>query len=196
MGYITQYGSSATYEDFVETLSCTITDTDCRWMHAIVNACLNGGVKEGDKVRVYELIDSLEISGLDDPAKNWNNFVIYKESALNEETGKYEETGRYVPSFPNSDHRTDAMSHAETTLKYERVTEFKSFRSFLDNWVEIDTSSEVKGINAILKKLEIATKWYTERWGLHLFEIRREVRKRQVNINDYLRNYVTIYDYQ
>jgi hypothetical protein len=62
--------------------------------------------------------------------------------------------------------------------------------------VEIDTSSEVKGINAILKKLEIATKWYTERWGLHLFEIRREVRKRQVNINDYLRNYVTIYDYQ
>jgi substrate import-associated zinc metallohydrolase lipoprotein len=196
LGYITQYGSSATYEDFVETLSCTITDTDCRWMHAIVNACLNGGVKEGDKVRVYELIDSLEISGLDDPAKNWNNFVIYKESALNEETGKYEETGRYVPSFPNSDHRTDAMSHAETTLKYERVTEFKSFRSFLDNWVEIDTSSEVKGINAILKKLEIATKWYTERWGLHLFEIRREVRKRQVNINDYLRNYVTIYDYQ
>lgn len=195
LGYVTQYGSSANYEDFVETLSCTITDTDCCWMHTIINACLNGGVKEGDKVRVYELIDSLEISGLDDPAKNWNNFVIYKESLLNTETNKYEETGRYVPSFHLADARAQASKDSKT-LKFEKAYDFTSFRSFLDNWVEIDTSSEVKGINAILKKLEIATKWYTEKWGLHLFEIRSEVRKRQNNVNDYVRENVTIYDYQ
>lgn len=35
LGFITQYGSSATYEDFVETLSCSITDTDERWMNTI-----------------------------------------------------------------------------------------------------------------------------------------------------------------
>ena len=48
----------------------------------------------------------------------------------------------------------------------------------------------------ILKKLDIATKWYTEKWGLYLYQIRREVRKRQNNINDYVRQNVTVYDYQ
>ena len=192
LGYITQYGSSASYEDFVETLSCTITDTDARWMNTLIDACANGGVKEGDKEQIYTLIDSLEIRGLDDPSKPWNNFSLYKEFALNEETNRYEETGRFVPSF----HRADATANAETTLRFDKVADFTSFRSFLDSWVEIDTSENTASINAILKKIDIATKWYTERWGLYLYQIRREVRKRQENVNDYVRQNVTIYDYQ
>ena len=191
LGYVTQYGSSASYEDFVEVLSCTITDTDVRWMNTLIDACANGGVKDGDKAQIYSLIDSLEIGGLDDPSKPWNNFTIYKEFALNSETDKYEETGRYVPGF----HRNDAMANSETTLRFEKVADFKSFRSFLDNWVEIDTSENTASINAILKKIDIATKWYTEKWGLYLYQIRREVRKRQNNVNDYVRQNVTIYDY-
>ena len=192
LGYVTQYGSSANYEDFVETLSCTITDTDYRWMTTIIDACLNGGVREGDKEQIYVLIDSLEIEGLDDPTKRWNNFSIYKESAYNSETGKYEETGRLVPDF----HQTDAIAQSENALKFERVASFTSFRNFLNNYVTIDTSEGGGGINAILKKIDIATKWYTENWGLHLYQIRREVRQRQNNINDYVRNNVTIYDYK
>ena len=192
LGYITQYGSSASYEDFVETLSCTITDTDARWMNTIIDACANGGVKDGDKEQIYTLIDSLEIRGLDDPSKPWNNFSLYKEFALNEETNRYEETGRFVPSF----HRADATANAETTLRFDKVADFTSFRSFLDSWVEIDTSENTASINAILKKIDIATKWYTERWGLYLYQIRREVRKRQENVNDYVRQNVIIYDYQ
>ena len=192
LGYITQYGSSANYEDFVETLSCTITDTDNRWMNTIIDACANGGVKDGDKEQIYTLIDSLEIQGLDDPSKPWNNFSIYKESALNSETNKYEETGRFIPSF----HRSDATEHAETTLRFDKVADFTSFRNFLDNWVEIDASENTASINAMLKKIDIATKWYTEKWGLYLYQVRREVRKRQNNINDYVRQNVTIYDLQ
>lgn len=192
LGYITQYGSSASYEDFVETLSCTITDTDNRWMNTIIDACANGGVKDGDKKLIYTLIDSLEIGGLDDPTKPWNNFSIYKESALNSETNKYEETGRFVPSF----HREDAIANSETTLRFDKVADFTSFRSFLDNWVQIDTSENTASVNAMLKKIDIATKWYTEKWGLYLYQIRREVRKRQNNINDYVRQNVTVYDYQ
>ena len=37
-GYVTHYASSATYEDFVETLSCIITDTQYRWMMRLINA--------------------------------------------------------------------------------------------------------------------------------------------------------------
>ena len=50
-----------------------------------------------------------------------------------------------------------------------------------------------EGINAIFKKIDIATKWYTDKYGLHLYEIRREVRKRQASVNDYVSNNVTIY---
>ena len=77
LGYLTHYGSSATYEDFVETLSCTITDTDYRWMTTIIEACLNGGVKNGDKEAVYELIDSLGIRNFEDSNKIWNKFSIF-----------------------------------------------------------------------------------------------------------------------
>ena len=192
LGYLTQYGSSANYEDFVETLSCTITDTDYRWMTTIIDACVNGGVKDGDKERIYTLIDSLEIEGLDDPDKAWNNFILYKEQAQNIETNRYEDTGRLVPSF----HQADARTQADVALKFEEEARFTSFRDFLDKWVETDYSETEGGINAILKKIDIATKWYTDNWGLHLFEIRREVRQRQNNVNNFVRENVTIYDYQ
>ena len=190
LGFITQYGSSATYEDFVETLSCTITNNDCRWMYSIIDACANGGVKEGDKERIYVLIDSLEIQGLDDPDKPWNNFTIKKETAVDSETG--EESERFVPDF----HERDARAHSEKTLSYVVEKKFTSFRDFLDNWVEIDNSSETGGMNALLKKMDIATEWYTEQWGLHLFEIRREVRQRQNAVNEFVRDNVTIYELQ
>lgn len=187
LGFITHYASSAIYEDFVETLSCTITDNDCRWMHTIIDACANGGVKDGDKERIYELIDSLDITGLDDPSKPWNNFAIKKETCVDSETG--ETTERFVPDF----HEKDARAHSENTLTYEKVKDFTSFRDYLDNWVEIDNTSATSGMNAILKKFEIATKWYTEKWGLYLFQLRKEVKQRQSKVNDYVKDEVKIF---
>jgi len=190
LGYITHYASSAIYEDFVETLSCTITDNDCRWMYTIIDACANGGVKKGDKKRIYEFIDSLGIKDvLDDPAKPWNKFTIYKETSVDSETDKT--TERFVPSF----HREDAQAHNEkATLTYDAGEKFSSFRDYLDNWVKEDNSTSTAGMNAILNKLDIATKWYTEKWGLYLFKIRKEVRLRQNNVNEFVKNEVTIYD--
>lgn len=195
LGYITQYGSSASYEDFVETLSCTITDTDCRWMHTLIDACANGGVKDGDKEQVYELIQDLEIDGLDDPAKSWNNFTLYEEESQDDK-GQWSSTGRIVPSFHLADSRQQAAS-SDLTVRYtKKVGTFTSFRSFLDNWVQIDNGDEPGGMNAILKKIDIANKWYTERWNIHLYDIRREVRQRQANLNVWTRDNVTIFDYQ
>ena len=191
LGYLTQYGSSASYEDFVETLSCTITDTDCRWMYTIIDACSNGGLKNGDKEQVYTLIDSLEIGGVDEPGKPWNKFSIYEESVVSSETG--DEVKRYVSSFHINDAKIKYAEKGEATPTYTKVADFTSFRDYL-NWAEGKATDEIGGMNAILKKIDIATKWYTTNWGLHLYEIRREVRKRQDNINEYTRNNVVIYD--
>lgn len=204
LGFLTQYGSSANTEDFVETLSCTITDTDYRWMTTIIDACLNGGVKSGDKEQVYTLIDSLEIANVqdpvlstfDDPKHYWNKFSIYKELEKNPDTGKFEETGRFVIDQHLADSQSQANSDGRE-VKYQFEKKFTSFRDFLDNWVEIDMGEKTRGINAILKKIDIATKWYTENWGFHLFTIRREVRYRQDHINEYMNSdQCVIYDYQ
>ena len=198
LGYVTQYGSSANYEDFVETLSCTITDTDYRWMTTIIDAWANSNVK--DKGRVLELIDSLEIKGLDEQGKIWNNFKLYVETARATETG--EVTYRFMPSFHQADARLNSNGK---TLAYTEVKAFTSFRQFLD-WdpasdknlsdsqkALINSVTLTEGIDAMLKKIDIATKWYTDNWGLHLYEVRREVRERQNAINDYIRDNVTIY---
>lgn len=197
MGYVTQYGSSAIYEDFVETLSCTITENDCRWMMRIIDACMNDGVKETDKADINKLIDSLEIEGVDDPSKPWNNFKIYREEVYDELTGTWSFTGRFVPSFHTADSkRLGAQNSTESkTFRYKVLADQqpKSFRDYLNNWVQVSATAEIAGINAIMKKLDIATKWYTENYGLYLYRIRHEVRERQNNINEYIKT-ITIYD--
>ena len=200
-GYVTHYASSATYEDFVETLSCVITDTDHRWMNRIINAAVKG-IRQGDKEDIYELIDSLEIN-LDDPKGHWNNFTLYEESEYNDQTDEYDLTNRYVLD----EHRLlpDARTNAYRVVnkaadayvdqyKYKEYKKFTSFRDFMDKEVKVNPDDDLTGINSLLKKLDIATKWYTEKWGLYLFKLRHEVRERQNNINDFLSNEVTIYD--
>lgn len=196
-GYVTHYASSATYEDFVETLSCIITDTKHRWMNRIINAA-SMGVRQGDKEEILALIDSLDIN-LDAPRSHWNNFTLYEESEYNDQTGEYDPTNRYVLD----EHRLlgDAYrvvnKEATAYVDQYKYKEFRRFTSFKDDflpWVKISSDEDLTGINSLLKKLDIATKWYTENWGLYAFTLRREVVERQNNINEYLKNEVTIYD--
>lgn len=200
-GYVTHYASSATYEDFVETLSSIITDTKHRWMNRIINATAMG-VRQGDKENILELIDSLDIN-LDAPKSHWNNFMLYEESKYNDQTGEYDPTNRYVLDEhrligdPNTHlHQVvnkDATAYVDE-YKYKELRRFTSFKDDFLPWVKISTDEDLTGINALLKKLDIATKWYTENWGLYAFTLRREVVRRQDNINDYLKNEVTIFE--
>jgi hypothetical protein len=164
-------------------------------MYTIIDACANGGVKSGDKERVYTLIDSLKIKDVDVPTKPWNKFKIMKEITESKETGEI--TERFVPDFHVADAKEQRiMNESEDKVTYEEVQAFTSFRDYLDNWVEVDNGASTQGMNAILKKLDIATKWYTDKWGLHLYELRQEVGKRQNEINDWASGNVTYFDFQ
>ena len=196
LGFLTHYASSATYEDFVETLSCISTDNDVRWMNRLINACCKG-MRQGDKEEVLVLIDSLAIPNFDDPSKPWNNFKLLKQThSFNENTSEYEEDERYVLAA----HRSTAVAYNAKSgsnvpmYKYEDFRTFTSFKNDFLPWVSYTTADEIEGINAILKKINIATQWYTENWGLHIFEIRAEVRERQNKINDYIKSDVNIFD--
>ena len=170
-------------------------------MNRIINAAVKG-IRQGDKEDIYELIDSLEIN-LDDPKGHWNNFTLYEESEYNDQTDEYDLTDRYVldehrllPDERTNAYRVvnkDADAYVDQ-YKYKEYKKFTSFRDFMDKEVKVNPDHNLTGINSLLKKLDIATKWYTEKWGLYLFKLRHEVRERQNNINDFLSNEVTIYD--
>lgn len=194
-GYVTHYASSATYEDFVETLSCIITDTDYRWMNRLINAA-SMGVRQGDKEDILTLIDSLEID-VDAPGAHWNNFTLYTEEEYNDQTGEYEDTKRYVLDEHRDLSSTVINKEVTAYVKQYRYKELRKFTSFKNDflpWVEISTDDELTGVNALLKKISIATSWYTENWGLYAFLLRHEVGDRQKKINDYIKDEVTIYD--
>jgi substrate import-associated zinc metallohydrolase lipoprotein len=187
LGYVTNYGSSAEKEDFVENLSCIITDTDYRWMMRIIDGCMSG-VRNGDKEEILTFIDSLEVVGIDDASKPWNNFDIYLE------TDTTENTTRYVPCVKS---KISSEPFYDSSKKYERVTHISNFKTdFLNNWVKVSTADDLAGINSILKKISISTTWYTEKWGLYAYTVRREVRKRQDGINEYLRDNLVLFDYK
>lgn len=198
LGYVTNYASSATYEDFVETLATIITDTDRRWMHRLINACCKG-MRQGDKESVLELIESLKIVDFDNPTKPWNNFTLWKQTQVfNENTNEYEEEERYVLEAHRSGETVYNAKAGKYVPKYtyEKFRTFTSFKNDFLPWVPYTTADEIEGINAILKKISIATQWHKEKWGLNIYDLRAEVRKRQNNINDYIKNEVTIYELQ
>lgn len=187
LGYVTHYASSATYEDFVETLSCIITDTDRRWMTRIISACCKG-MRQGDKEEVLALVDSLQIPNFNGASKPWNSFTLLKQTQeFNENTNEYEDTEVYLPEAHRNNIQVYDSKNGRYTAKYryEKFRTFTSFKEFLD-WTPYTTDDEVDGIDALLKKISIATEWYTERWGLHAFELREEVRQRQDHINEWI----------
>jgi hypothetical protein len=187
LGYVTNYGSSAEKEDFVENLSCIITDTDYRWMTRIIDACMEG-VRNGDKEEILTFIDSLEVQDFDNPEKPWNNFYIYLERDTVENTQRYVPCTKLLLRYE---------SYYDSSKKYDFVTHITNFKTdFLNNWVKISTADDLAGMNALLKKINISTTWYTEKWGLYAYTVRREVRKRQDSINEYLRDNLVLFDYK
>ena len=150
-------------------------------------------MKDGDQKEVKQLIEDLGIENAYSPNNSWNKFTVYKEYSKTSADVTKVETGRFVPSF----HQADCKRHQANgvTLSYEKEKDFTSFDEFL-NWVTLASADETQGINAYLKKLDIAKKWYKENWGLDMFELRKEVRQRQKELNNYIEKNVTIYDYQ
>lgn len=196
LGYVTNYSSSKNMEDFVETLSCIITDTDWRWMHRIIAASIDGIKSTEDIKAIKSLVDSLNIKGIDDSNAHWNDFTVYNESKYNEETDKYEPTGNYCLDIYRSGRKVYSNKRGNYINQYS-YSKAKSYKSFMDEFLpSLTVKTDAKGISALLSKISIATKWYKDKWEFNIYDIRNELSERQKNINDYLRDEknVTIYN--
>lgn len=180
LGFVTNYASSSNSEDFVEVLSSIITDDEGTWMHRIINGSLDG-VHAGEKEKILALIDSLDID-IDNPAKNWNRFKLYED---------FDEDGGHIGYSTSFSQRDKADEEHDTKYDHRVPCEkqYSSFRDYLANHVVVDNTLETKGISAMLQKIDIATNdWYAPKFGLNVYGLRRELRKRQDNINEWFQN--------
>ena len=155
----------------------------------------------GDKAEILDLCEKLNIN-IDQADAHWNNFKLYKEKEYNTFTGTYDDTERYVLDVHRligdpQTHQYQVLDKEQNYVDQYKYTELRSFTSFRNDflpWVSISTKDDLAGINAMLKKISIATTWYTEKWGLDAFTLRKEVSDRQDNINEYMKNNVVFYD--
>lgn len=208
-GYVTNYASSSATEDFVEVLSSIITDDDGTWMHRIINASVNG-IAEGNKEEMATLIDSLHIEDLDNPAKDWNQILVFKD--YNHDGGEMGMSTSFAErtSDEEYDHRKPMCFHCQEvfpdsvleaidygkiemdTLHCPNVKCGKLVQmTYADyvNALHVDNTLGNVGITAILKKIDIATNdWYIPAFGLQVFALREELDKRQKSLNDFLQN--------
>lgn len=190
LGFVTQYARLARTEDFVEVLSCIITDTEDTWMTRITNACL-GGVRKGDKERIYTLIDSLQIDP-DNTTAKWNDIKIYRELDLDNDSAFV----RYVTARLRNGNDNAFNEYAKDhNYTYEPYKTYTTFRDYMNDVKEV-VNDTLTGMNAMLQKIDIATEWYTEKWDLHIYAIREEVARRQDSINAYIRDSVRYFDYK
>jgi len=177
LGFVTNYASSSNSEDFVEVLSSIITDTDGIWMHRIINGSLDG-VHTGEKEKILALIDSLDID-LDNMKKNWNTFTLYED---------FDADGGHIGYSTSFSQRDKADEEHDTNYDHRVKCEkqYSSFRDFLANFVVEDNTLETKGISAMLQKIDIATNdWYVPYFGLNVYNLRRELTKRQNALNEW-----------
>lgn len=189
-GFVTHYARLARTEDFVEVLSSIITDNEDTWVARITNACLNG-VRKGDKERIYTLLDSLNIDITDKTAK-WNKIRVERELDLDNDSAFV----RYVTSRIHSGNdNAYSQKMEEHRYAYVKYKDYTSFSDYMDD-VKESTADTLAGMNAILEKIDIATEWYTEKWDLHIYALREEVRQRQNNINNFLRDSVVYFEYK
>ena len=153
----------------------------------------------GDKEQVKEFVKSLNIKNVDDPNAHWNNFAVYTESEYNSETGQYVATKNKVLDIYRNPETVINKDYTAYVPKYRYTLykQYNSFYSFLDD-VEISSEASNVGINALLKKISIATTWYKDKWDFDIYQIRRELARRQADVNNYIhdKSQVVIYDYQ
>lgn len=192
-GFVTNYSSSGVGEDFVEVLSSIITDQDGTWMHRIINGCLDG-VHSGEKEKVYALIDSL---GIDLNARKYWWPPYGKDHKKNPQDSllivfeDYDEDGGVIGYSTQIHERNVADDENDTKYSGNRkeIARYKTFKEFMDGHVKEDNTLETKGISAILQKIDIATNdWYVPTFNLYVYSLRRELMKRQNDINDWLQN--------
>ena len=199
LGFVTKYASQAKSTDFQEIVAQRVTMTDEQWetmldlaakgWHAVP---LSNGTtayashyyftnnRSGDDNKAY-ILPSLNLDYASNEAGDTLTLLKLGKPQYQTAEGKvttekiYDASGNYVRDL-NTDETGAQVKRGPdgTWLAIDAKGEFIPIKVY-----PVEDEDEVDGATAILQKLSLATKWFSDQWGVDIEKLRAFVQKRQ-----------------
>jgi len=197
MGFVTKYASSAKREDFAEVVANRITMSDEDWA-AMIDRAGRGWAeyqvttgtfycsyfyftnnKAGDENKAY-FLPSMGYTTKE--AENGDIYLVrygidqYQEAiAPITSENVYDQTGSLVRvNYYDANGSRCEKDDAGRWLVIDMTGNYIPIKVY-----PVEDEDDVDGARAINQKVEIATKWLHDQWGIDLEKLRAEVQKRQ-----------------
>lgn len=153
-GFVSDYASSADREDWVETIANYIVKDSITW-----NQMLNTAEYDWERVSVSK--------------KVWDTY----NALVNIGVANRDSVGYIDQKNPEASSGTDGQYNIQRKL-IQRDGNDNAEVDADGNIIYLKTSG-INGREVILRKLEMATQWLSEQFGVNLEDLRMEVQKRQ-----------------
>ena len=197
MGFVNNYASSETQEDFVQTIAFYITMSDEDWADLLDQSIVMVTDENGDPVyeidpKTGEPVIVKDAQGNPVPARDSKGRIIYQRDANGNYVWATDENGNYIFMTDEEGNRIP-MTDNEGNIIYQTTDEGeivydKDGNPVPEYWkypvpeYEKEIMYDYTGYNKILQKLAMVKDYLKGSWGINLEELHKIVQRRQQEV--------------
>ena len=197
MGFVNNYASSETQEDFVQTIAFYITKSDEEWEELLDKSIVEVTDENGDPVyeidsKTGEPVIVKDAQGNPVPARDSKGRIIYQRDANGNYVWATDENGNYIFMTDEEGNRIP-MTDDEGNIIYQTTDEGeivydKDGNPVPEYWkyplpeYEKQIMYDYSGYNKILQKLAMVKDYLKGSWGIDLEQLHKIVQRRQQEV--------------
>ena len=197
MGFVNNYASSETQEDFVQTIAFYITKSDEEWEELLDKSIVEVTDENGDPVyeidsKTGEPVIVKDAQGNPVPARDSKGRIIYQRDANGNYVWATDENGNYIFMTDEEGNRIP-MTDDEGNIIYQTTDEGeivydKDGNPVPEYWkypvpvYEKEIMYDYTGYNKILQKLAMVKDYLKGSWGIDLEQLHKIVQRRQQEV--------------
>ena len=197
MGFVNNYASSETQEDFVQTIAFYITMSDEAWADLLDQSIVMVTDENGDPVyeidpKTGEPVIVTDAKGNPVPARDSNGRIIYQRDANGNYVWATDENGNYIFMTDEEGNRIP-MTDDEGNIIYQTTDEGdivydKDGNPVPEYWkypvpeYEKQIMYDYSGYDKILQKLAMVKDYLKGSWGIDLEQLHKIVQRRQQEV--------------
>ena len=197
MGFVNNYASSETQEDFVQTIAFYITKSDEEWEELLDKSIVEVTDENGDPVyeidsKTGEPVIVKDAQGNPVPARDSKGRIIYQRDANGNYVWATDENGNYIFMTDEEGNRIP-MTDDEGNIIYQTTDEGeivydKDGNPVPEYWkypvpeYEKQIMYDYSGYDKILQKLAMVKDYLKGSWGIDLEQLHKIVQRRQQEV--------------
>ena len=197
MGFVNNYASSETQEDFVQTIAFYITKSDEAWAELLDKSIVEVTDENGDPVyeidsKTGEPVIVKDAQGNPVPARDSKGRIIYQRDANGNYVWATDENGNYIFMTDEEGNRIP-MTDDEGNIIYQTTDEGeivydKDGNPVPEYWkypvpeYEKQIMYDYSGYDKILQKLAMVKDYLKGSWGIDLEQLHKIVQRRQQEV--------------